>query len=658
MAEVIVKGGNAFLINPNSGELETFTPDRVGAALAAGFIPAGNEEASFAAKEIKSGTTGEIAKATALGTLRGASLGLSDIALTQAGAISPEQLRELQQFSPVASGVGEIGAAIATAPLKLTPFGLALGGATKLGTKAAQATARLTRGLPSEAIPRLAGTLTREGLAGGAVGLGGGLTELAGKEKPLPKGEAVMHLLESFGKGTAFGAGLGAAGWAAKGATNKAIRKMSSGVKDLDEVAAKRNYVKAEIEAETLSNASPKRISQLNEDLLKLTQEYKEKQWEVVKRIGTRAIGMGIGNVLGGGFGTGALGYLVAPASVRLLTRALSPSGRSIEKAFSRIAGRLSAAGSALKRGKAGEVVGKLTASAKKAMENPVALAAAEAGARVAQKTVVPGLAAKGAEAARKGVQRLGEKVSLQTELGQELAEAAGEAVGTGIGLLGRVPLHKAAIGGATAGIEGAIAGLVMGVAEKQGKKFVINRIKDTIAQKIAPTGKRLIVAEMTDIQISDLLSRVDDLENDEFDAMMQMQAPPSLPPGMVQSVTSQVGRLRDYIRMNTPPPDDSLDEKRPESKVKLHERMKGIRAVIDTDSFFEDFSKGQLSRTQTDAFKFVYPEAWSQLQAIVTAEVNAAKEEVECMTKKLLTIFSKCTMKPRRGRAKNQQGE
>jgi hypothetical protein len=96
----------------------------------------------------------------------------------------------------------------------------------------------------------------------------------------------------------------------------------------------------------------------------------------------------------------------------------------------------------------------------------------------------------------------------------------------------------------------------------------------------------------------------------------------------MVQGVTDQVARLINYIQITTPPPDDSLDQPRPESRVRLKERMKGIRSVLDTDSFFEDFSKGTLSKTQIDAWKQVYPEALRQLQSVVTAEVNAIKEE------------------------------
>lgn len=627
MAEVIVKGGNAFLINPNSGELETFTPDRVGAALAAGFIPAGNEEASFAAKEIKSGETGEIAKATALGTLRGASLGLSDIALTKAGAISPQKLKELKELSPLASGIGELGGIIGTAPFSATPFGLAVKGSQKLGGLAARGVARATGKLTTEALPRLAGTAVGETLIGGAVGIGGGLEKIATEPK-LTKGEAAMHLLGSFGKGAAFGGGLGVAGWAAKEGVKKVVNKWASGAKELDQLKLKRNNIQSEIDAEKLANAPASRIAKLEGDFANLTEQYLTQQVEVIKRIGQRGIGMALGSAMGGGLGTGALGYLMAPKVISLLGTAMKPLGKAADKTIRRMLERMTPALEGLKKsipGRAARKAGQLASRGfREAMENPVALAAAQD----IQKTIIPAVAKTAKKSTKRKIKSGLAQFGSETDLGREIVEAAGEAVGTGIGLLGKVPLGGAVAGGVVGGVEGLAVGLSLDVAKRQGKKFILNKVRNAIAEKIAPTGKRLVVSAMTDIQLSDLLSKVDDLENEQFDSIMQMQAPSSLPPGMVQSVTSQVGRLQDYIRMNTPPPDDSLDEKRPESRVKLHERMKGIRAVIDTDSFFEDFSKGQLSKTQVDAFKFVYPQAMSQLQAVVTAEINAAKEE------------------------------
>jgi hypothetical protein len=168
---------------------------------------------------------------------------------------------------------------------------------------------------------------------------------------------------------------------------------------------------------------------------------------------------------------------------------------------------------------------------------------------------------------------------------------------------------------------------IAQAVAESVGKTATSSLTK-AISSKIAPSNEKMAIAKMDDEKLSKLIAKIDDFTADEFQTNFLTQAPANIPPNMVQGVTDQVARLINYIQITTPPPDDSLDQPRPESKVRLKERMKGVRSVLDTDSFFEDFSKGTLSKTQIDAWKQVYPEALRQLQSVVTAEVNAIKEE------------------------------
>lgn len=165
------------------------------------------ENAASDALQDQYGSRTQQLEAGAAGLARGVSLGLSDLALTKSGAVSPETLKGLQTANPAMSNVGQL-----------------VGGAGLVGlTGGASA---FTEGAGSAA--QIAGTSAE----GGLFGAGNALSDYAMGDPNLNAQKIAAHI----GTGALFGAGLGALGETVEATLPKATEALSNAtqkIKDL-----------------------------------------------------------------------------------------------------------------------------------------------------------------------------------------------------------------------------------------------------------------------------------------------------------------------------------------------------------------------------------------------------------------------------------------
>jgi hypothetical protein len=203
------------MISPTGARVEV-GDDEVAAALQSGYRAETVEQdvqriADESRSERYGGVTGKITAAT-MGALRGASLGLSDVAIGQlGGGDGRSDLRKLRDENPLTSLGGEIVGAIATA--------IPSGGTSLLARAPAAAAARLGARVAQTA--EGASTVARVGraVAGGAtegaiVGAGQSVSEIALSDKPLTVEQLGASLSSNMLYGSLTG---GAVGGAAKG---------------------------------------------------------------------------------------------------------------------------------------------------------------------------------------------------------------------------------------------------------------------------------------------------------------------------------------------------------------------------------------------------------------------------------------------------------
>lgn len=226
-------------------------PDDARTAAALGYAPATDDQVASAkanaAREAEFGSTGQQVIAGAEGLARGATFGVSDLALSGLGVTDAERMAARREVNPSAALAGELGGAVApiiaggpaAAFAKLTPAAraaaVAAGEAPGLLSAAANLapTSLLSRGAAALGERAAAGLAARpvlqgavqaglsEAVEGAVYGVGQTITEAAlGDEKMTAE-----TLLSNVGLGALLGAGSGALLGAAGVAIPKAVRR-------------------------------------------------------------------------------------------------------------------------------------------------------------------------------------------------------------------------------------------------------------------------------------------------------------------------------------------------------------------------------------------------------------------------------------------------
>lgn len=233
--------GQVSLQNPTTGEFELHAPKTARHLLAQGFVldtPALRAKLAEQ-KEFGEGLGNEVA-AGSLGLARGLSFGLSDLALTKSGAMSPEELKKLEEYNPDASTLGEVGSiavpalgavkALGTAGKVLRGAGAAVEGASALGRGIEAAGVAGAKALGIEGttlagqvvgqmLPRAAGIAAEAEL----YNVGHNLSQAVMEDEPL----TTESLLAHSGDALALGAGLGLAGPLAARAGRAIVDKLA-----------------------------------------------------------------------------------------------------------------------------------------------------------------------------------------------------------------------------------------------------------------------------------------------------------------------------------------------------------------------------------------------------------------------------------------------
>lgn len=222
-------GGTTNVLNPD-GALVSLPNEQIPDAINSGYKLPQASDIQEHNNETKYGEgAANSAEAFAAGAARGPSLGLSDVALTQSGLVSPETLDQLQQRHPLSSTAGEFAGILGTAGVN--PVG-ALGReveesvASKIATSMANPeTSPIVAKILKSISPVAAKTLG-SAVEGSVYGLGNQVTESALGDSDF-NAENILH---NVGYGALFGGGLGAT----LGIAGKALEKeaIEAGARD------------------------------------------------------------------------------------------------------------------------------------------------------------------------------------------------------------------------------------------------------------------------------------------------------------------------------------------------------------------------------------------------------------------------------------------
>lgn len=280
------KGARIPIIHPETGEPGTIPSDHAADAFKSGvnYDPSTNQIERIKTEENSGFVKG--AEAFGAGAARGATLGLSDVAMPALGISSKDQLADLQKYRPGWSGAGELAGAvgsIAAAP-EIGPVGL-ISKAGKAATEASEVAGLNLAGRGLEATGLGGNPLAAKVLStanqvgahaiGSAVegslysGIGNSISEAALGDPDL-NGQKV---LSNFGYGALFGGALGGALKGAEIAVPEALTAAKEGIVSLKNTLIGSGVDDAglvgKVLPENLSEALANRATNLGKDQLK-----------------------------------------------------------------------------------------------------------------------------------------------------------------------------------------------------------------------------------------------------------------------------------------------------------------------------------------------------------------------------------------------------
>lgn len=248
-----------FKMTTPDGKILDVSSKNVFESLKSGYHFADEEKARKEEAKLESigNVTGTI-QASLAGAARGATLGLSDQALVRSGLVTPEKLRELEEFYPVASFVSEIAPMVATGGAGLAAKSAVKGAAAisnvakesafkALGKKittvpraietVGQVAGGLTTGALKKALPAtkagkfaadVASTAANVGAQGAIYGAGSLISDNAINEAKFSTDNLKRYTMEGMVTGALLGGGLTAGAKGLGIAADKSIEKLKS----------------------------------------------------------------------------------------------------------------------------------------------------------------------------------------------------------------------------------------------------------------------------------------------------------------------------------------------------------------------------------------------------------------------------------------------
>lgn len=595
--EVFIQGGNAYLRHPDSGAVIPVPEAELADAIDAGMVPADPQEFATARRREHYGAGGKAWLAGLAGAGRGATLGLSDVLMTQTGMVAPETLAGLREANPQASTMGDVAGSVASFFIPGSPLAGLTRAGVGVGKAATGGVARMLAQSSARALPRLAGSLTREGLIGAGIGAGAGISEAALAPESLSPGELAARVLGEAGKGAAFGAGLGTLTWLSKTAALRAKQSYTLGLEEIKALRGERGALRAELEAATASGAAAESTARLEAQLAGVSSQLHEAQMGAVGKVFSRAAAYGLGHAIGGGVVGGLVGVIVGPKVLKTALASLKPLG---EKA----AGALVDAGE--------KVEPYLSAAWEK-----VAGTAEAAWSKVAPH-----------------VERMSE-----TPLGQAVVEQAKqEARGFSAQVAQRYPIAQrlvAAAGGKVAHIPDlVVSGAMVGGLPGAAVGYVAHRFQQPIGQaveglmaKVAPAARIGVLESLTRGDWHSAAEELRQVPPEGVDLAVRMMLPENSPPEIQAAVSARLRAALGAVQQAAGPamPDERIPTGDEPPKGPASDKAKRVlKAIADPGSMLVAFAQDELTPEQVAAWEAVYPEALAQVRAIVSAKVVA----------------------------------
>ncbi len=589
MAEVVLSEGKGYLRDPSSGMVISVPEAELASAIDAGFVP------TTAAETAKARTKehyGEMPiRAGLAGLARGATFGLSDVALTKSGMVAPESLAGLKEGNPAISSTADIIGGIGSIAYG-GPAALLGKGAAKAGLGATSLAARALGTSSTRALPRLAGSLTEGGIFGGAIGAGGAISDVALDPEQMSAGEVAARVLGGAGKGIVAGAGLGTLGWLARTGAASIKNKYTLGIDEIRGLRVEKAALEAERTAMQASGEAAAPLARLEAQIGAVGQQLHDAQVGAVGKVFSRAAAYGLGHAIGGGLTGGLIGVIVAPRILKTLQSALVPAFEGagakiaakvtpfLESAYAKVAPAASAAWE------------KVAPYAERALATPIGQVAVEMGAAKVGAAVQAGGARASALLGKLG--RLGEG-------GAGLADAA--ATGAMIG-----------------GIPGAAIGAGAHVLSRP-----IGRAVEGLTNKVAPAARLAAIDAMTSVEWKAAGSEIARVDPMQAEISIRALLPESTPPEVAEGVTARVKAALGFLQ-TLQPAQAALERVVPMGHDARPELAAGyqraFKAVVDPGSMLVAFADNKLTPEQVQAWQAVYPEALAQVRAIAAASV------------------------------------
>lgn len=617
-------------------------------------------------RELYSGTAAKTGAAALAGAARGATFGLSDLALSKLG--HAEYMRGLREYNPITTAAGDIAGTIGGLLIPGSAGSLLLKGAGKAGATttrgvagAAGATGALARGalgaarqavrpMAAGAIARgeaatlaklaapqsaglladLAGVAVREGIVGAAIGAGQATSDIALSGEDYSASEVMDRLATGMKRGATVFGGLGVAGRVVGKAGTAAGRYFSRGTEQLQSAQKLAKVTKSDLAAARAITGDPAAVSAASSEysiarnLVKDAEAAHQHAW------------------MRGGDVAATEAALKAAQERSILA-----------------AGRLAAA----QKAPNAALVGSAETAYQQAQQ---ALAAAETNVATSVTGRALGLGLAYSMGGGIGLQALG------ILMGPRMLAYMGRIAGRMTGPLGAMikdvqlaaapeivktaakwEIERAVAGYAVGGVPGAIGQLAMGRA---GQALSGTAIAAAAEKMFAPTvekigldvggwaagqaaGSRVGIrqfADNADKMGEDQIRALGSIDLTRVEAALMGVVNPDVPQDVANQAVSRVKQTMEYLQRTNP--GARFPGKIPESERKAY--IEKLKVVNDPEVFFKAMADAKLSSHHMEAMQAAYPEALTQVQGMLQAAIDRAiAEERKIEPKHMMTL-------------------